>query len=128
MQPSRVEISPLMQQLSTYIAGALKKPLPPEIVERAKVHLVDTFSAMISGSRLLPGKKATAYVKSLGGKPEAGVIGSRIVTSALNAALANGMFGHADETDDTHPPSQTHPGVARGSDGLAPPRPYPPAP
>jgi len=112
MQPSRVEISPLMQQLSTYIAGALKKPLPPEIVERAKVHVVDTFSAMISGSRLLPGKKATAYVKSLGGKPEAGVIGSRIVTSALNAALANGMFGHADETDDTHPPSQTHPGVA----------------
>src|SRR5258706_14721558 len=118
MQPSRVEISPLMQQLSTYIAGALKKPLPPEIVERAKVHVVDTFSAMISGSRLLPGKKATAYVKSLGGKPEAGVIGSRIVTSPLNAALANGKFGHTDETDDTHPPSQTHPGVAVGAAAL----------
>src|SRR5712691_9497406 len=112
MQPSRVEISPLMQQLSTYIAGALKKPLPPEIVERAKVHVVDTFSAMISGSRLLPGKKATAYVKSLGGKPEAGVTGTRIVTSAANAALANGMFGHADETDDTHPPTLTHPGTS----------------
>jgi 2-methylcitrate dehydratase PrpD len=111
MKPSRADISPLMRQLSTYIAGALDKPLPAEVVERAKVHLVDTFSAMISGSRLLPGKKATAYVKSLGGNPEAGVIGTHIVTSAPNAALANGMFGHADETDDTHPPSQTHPGV-----------------
>lgn len=111
MKPSRVEISPLMQQLSRYIAGALGKPLPDEVLERAKVHLVDTFAAMISGSRLLPGKKAIAHVKTLGGRPEAGVIGTRIVTSAGNAALANGMFGHADETDDTHPPSQTHPGV-----------------
>src|SRR4029079_11770023 len=32
--------------------------------------------------------------------------------SSVNAALANGMFGHADETDDTHPPSLTHPGTS----------------
>lgn len=111
MKSARVEISPLMNQLSAYITRALGKPLPAAVVERAKVHLVDTFAAMISGSRLVPGKKAIGYVKSLGGKPEAGVIGTRIVTSAPNAAFANGMFGHADETDDTHPPSQTHPGV-----------------
>lgn len=110
MKTSRPEISPAMQELSAYIAGAIRKPLPGEVAERAKVHLVDTFAAMISGSRLLPGRKAVAYVKSLGGKPEAGVIGTRIVTAAPNAALANGMFAHADETDDTHPPSLTHPG------------------
>jgi 2-methylcitrate dehydratase PrpD len=112
MKPARAEISPMMQTLSAYIADALKKPLPKAVAARAKLHLVDTFAAMISGSRLLPGKKAVAYVKSLGGKPEAGVIGTRIVTSAVNAALANGMFGHADETDDTHPPSLTHPGTS----------------
>jgi 2-methylcitrate dehydratase PrpD len=28
----------------------------------------------------------------------------------VNAALANGMLAHADETDDSHAPSQTHPG------------------
>src|SRR4029453_2604601 len=27
-----------------------------------------------------------------------------------NAALANGMLAHADETDDSHAPSLTHPG------------------
>ena len=100
-----------MQQLSAHIAGALKTPLPAEVVERAKVHLVDTFAAAISGTRLFPGKRAIAYVKPLGGKREAGVIGTRIVTTALNAALANGMCGHADETDDTHPASRTHPGT-----------------
>lgn len=110
MKTPRAEISPLMQELSAYIAGAITKPLPPEVSERAKVHIVDTFAAMISGSRLLPGRRAAAYVKALGGKPEAGVIGTRIVTSAPNAALANGMAAHADETDDTHPPSLTHPG------------------
>lgn len=32
------------------------------------------------------------------------------MTSAINAALANGMLAHADETDDSHAPSLTHPG------------------
>ncbi len=106
------EVSELTSTLSAYIAGAVRKPLPKEVAARAKLHLVDTFAAMISGSRLLPGKTGITYVKTLGGKPEAGVIGSRIVTSAANAALANGMSGHADETDDTHPPSLTHPGTS----------------
>jgi 2-methylcitrate dehydratase PrpD len=65
---------------------------------------------MVSGSRLAPGRKAIAYVKTLGGVKEAGVIGSRTVTTAVNAALANGMLAHADETDDSHAPSLTHPG------------------
>ena len=38
------------------------------------------------------------------------MIGTQIVTSAVNAAFANGMFAHADESDDVHPSSGTHPG------------------
>jgi 2-methylcitrate dehydratase PrpD len=110
MKSTNAKISPLTLELSTYIASALRKPLPAHIVDRAKVHMVDTYASMISGSRLLPGRRAIAYVKALGGKPQAGVIGTRIVTSVTNAALANGMLAHADETDDTHPPSRTHPG------------------
>lgn len=105
-------VSPLMLELSRYIAGAIRKAPPREAVERAKIHLVDTMSAMVSGSRLLPGEAAITHVQSLGGHAQAGVIGTGIVTSVLNAALANGMFGHADETDDTHPPSLTHPGTS----------------
>src|SRR6185503_5263964 len=106
------EISPLMRELSTYIAGALKRPMPKEVVEKTKHHVLDTIAAMVSGSRLLPGRKAIGYVKTLGGTKEATVIGSRIVTSAQHAALANGMLGHADETDDSHAPSLCHPGCA----------------
>ena len=106
------QVSPLMQELSGHIAGALKRKLPAEVAERARLHLADTFASMLSGSRLLPGRKMLAFVKPLGGTREAGIIGTRIVTTTLNAALANGTFGHADETDDTHPPTRSHPGTS----------------
>ena len=104
------QISPVMRELSAYIAAAPRTPLPSEVVENTKHHILDTIAAMVSGSRLAPGKKATSYVKALGGVKEACVIGSNIVTTAVNAALANGMLAHADETDDSHAPSLTHPG------------------
>jgi 2-methylcitrate dehydratase PrpD len=105
-----VAVSPVMRQLSSYIAQALRTPLPAAVVEKTKHHVLDTLAAMLSGSRLLPGRKATAHVRALGGTKEACVVGSRILTSAVNAALANGMLAHADETDDSHAPSLTHPG------------------
>jgi 2-methylcitrate dehydratase PrpD len=112
MKPDTQRISPLMQTLSMYIATALHVKVPDAVCERARIHLVDTFAAMISGSRLLPGQHAIRYAKAVGGLPQSGVAGTHIVTSCVNAALANGMFGHADETDDTHPPSLTHPGTS----------------
>jgi 2-methylcitrate dehydratase PrpD len=99
-----------MHELASYIARAGKRPLPKPIAEKTKHHVLDTIAAMVSGTRLLPGEQAISYVKTLGGNPEATVIGSRIVTTAEHAALANGMLAHADETDDSHAPSLTHPG------------------
>jgi len=105
-----VTVSAVMQRLSAYIAQAPKKRLPPAVAEKTKHHVLDTLAAMISGSRLLPGKKAISFARTRGGAKEACVIASNIVTTAENAALANGMLAHADETDDSHAPSLTHPG------------------
>jgi len=103
-------ISAVMGRLSGYIAEAPRKRLPAEVAEKTKHHVLDTIAAMVSGSRLLPGRRVVSFVTTLGGTKEACVIGSRTVTSAANAALANGMSAHADETDDSHAPSLTHPG------------------
>jgi 2-methylcitrate dehydratase PrpD len=103
-------ISPVMRRLSGYIAAAPRRRLPGRVTEKTKHHVLDTIAAMVSGSRLLPGRKGISFVKTQGGTKEACVAGSRIVTSAVNAALANGMSAHADETDDSHAPSLTHPG------------------
>ena len=107
---NRQALSLVMSELSAHVARSPRMALPPAVVEKAKHHLLDTLAAMVSGSRLLPGRKAISYVKSLGGAKEACVAGSRIVTNAVNAALANGMCAHADETDDSHAASLTHPG------------------
>lgn len=106
------DISPEMKALSGHMAKARSRRLPKAVAAKAKMHILDTFAAMVSGARLLPGRRAIAYVGALGGSREAGVAGSRIVTTAANAALANGMLAHADETDDSHVSSHTHPGCA----------------
>ncbi len=98
--------------LAKHIAEALSRPLPAPVAHQATLHMLDVFGAMVSGSQLPAGKKAAAFVQPLGGTQESTIVGSRIVTNAINAALANGMLAHADETDDSHAPSLTHPGCA----------------
>jgi 2-methylcitrate dehydratase PrpD len=102
----------VVKRLVSYITAAPRKRLPARVTERAKHHLLDTLSAMLSGSRLLPGRRAIELARSQGGNEEACVIGSDIVTSATMAALANGMHGHADETDDTDYLALVHPGCS----------------
>ena len=110
MKKTPPKISPLMHKLATYIANAHRRALPAKVTERAKHHLLDTLAAMLSGSQLLPGRRAIEFITTQGGTPEAQVIGSNIVTTAINAALVNGMHAHADETDDTYYLALVHPG------------------
>ena len=74
--------------------------------------ILDTLAAMVSGSRLKPGEMAIRYARAQGGVAEATVLATDIRTSAVNAALVNGMFAHADETDDFEPVTKAHPGSA----------------
>ena len=105
---SRNAVSADTAKLAQYIAGTLDRDLPADVVEAMKLHILDTIAAMVSGSRLKPGELAGRYVESLGGKPEATVIGSRFLTCSVHAAMANGMAAHADETDDTNPIGPVH--------------------
>ena len=99
-------------QLARYMAGAREQGLPPQVALAGKHRILDTLGAVISGSRLKPGEMAINYIRLQGGTPEASVLATDIRTSAVNAALANGMFGHADETDDFEPVTKSHPGCS----------------
>jgi len=106
------EISPVMATLSSYMAAAKDRGLPTEVVEKAKHHILDTFAAMVSGSELPPGRAALALARAQAGRPVATVAGSNVVTGPMDAALVNGVLAHSDETDDSHGPSQSHPGAS----------------
>ena len=112
-------ISPLMTTLSTYMAEAARRPLPDAVVEKTKHMILDTLAAAISGSALPPGRFAINFARTYGGEKIATVAGSSVVCGPIEAALANGMLAHSDETDDTHPPSQSHPGCSVVPSALA---------
>jgi 2-methylcitrate dehydratase PrpD len=102
----------VISTLTAYMAAAGSRPLPDEIAEITKQHLLDTLAAMISGSRLSPGKAALAFAQfSQGGGP-CTVVTSAIRCGPIEAALANGVLAQSDETDDSHSPSLSHPGCA----------------
>jgi 2-methylcitrate dehydratase PrpD len=94
------------------MASARLRALPPDVVRETKHRILDTIAAMVSGARLKPGEAAIRFARAQGGVPEASVLTTTIRTSAVNAALVNGMFGHADETDDFEPVTKAHPGCA----------------
>jgi 2-methylcitrate dehydratase PrpD len=97
-------------QLARYMVASRSMPLPEEVAAACKSHILDTFGAMLSGSRMRPGQLAIAYVQGQGGTEQAGVIGSNVRTTVVNAALANAMCAHSDETDDFEPVTKAHPG------------------
>ncbi|MFC2001944.1 MmgE/PrpD family protein [Chloroflexota bacterium] len=102
----------VIREVSSYISRNAEAKLPAEVITKTKHHIMDTLAAMVSGSKLKAGQVAIKYANDQGGVPEAQVVGSQTVTSAVNAALANGLMAHADETDDSHAKSHTHPGCA----------------
>ena len=105
-------VGPVMEALAAYMGAAGSRALPAEAAEHAKHHLLDSLAAMISGSELPPGEAAQRYVRAHGGKGTATIAGSALTASPVDAALANGVMAHADETDDSHNASRSHPGCA----------------
>jgi 2-methylcitrate dehydratase PrpD len=83
--------------------------LPANVIEKAKHHILDTFAAMISGAELPPGRAAIQFARAYGGEKVSTVAASNLVCGPIEAALANGVMAHADETDDSWP-NGWHPG------------------
>ena len=100
------------RKIADYITSVASQKLPDEVAAKTKCHLVDSLAAIVSGSRLKAGKLAADFIATQGGTPEATIWGTDIRTTAINAALVNGMAAHADETDDSHLEGRFHPGCA----------------
>jgi 2-methylcitrate dehydratase PrpD len=111
-QTPRASNGDLTGQLARYMAEARGLRLPPDVAQAAKHRVLDTLAAMVSGARLKPGEMAIRYIRGQGGATEASILTTGIRTTAVNAALTNGMFAHADETDDFEPVTKAHPGCA----------------
>jgi 2-methylcitrate dehydratase PrpD len=106
------QISPVMEKLSTYMSEARNRALPDQVLQETKHHFLDTIAAMVSGSELLPGRRAIEFARSYSGDKIATVVASPVLCSPIEAAFANGVLAHSDESDDDFTTGGAHPGCA----------------
>ena len=104
--------SSVIGTLSAYMNEAQRRALPAEALEKTKHHILDTFAAMVSGADLPPGRVALQFARAHSGERVATVASCDVLCGPIEAAMANGMLAHSDETDDSHAPSHSHPGCA----------------
>lgn len=100
----------IIESLVEYMIAARTAVLPAEVIQKGKSHLLDSLAAVVSGSTLKPGRLGAQHAREQGSKEVCSVLGTNLKTTPIMAAFANGMSGHADETDDSN--SQLHPGCA----------------
>lgn len=112
MRKDTQQAGSVIEEVCSFIFRNRERKLADEVIRKAKHHILDTLAAAVSGSTFKTGQLARNYVKNQAAIQEAQVVGSPIVSSAINAAFANAMMAHADETDDSHADSLTHPGCA----------------
>ena len=88
------------QRMARFITEARFEDIPTPAVNLAKLCLLDAVGCALYGTTRPLGKIITSLVDELGGKPVARVLGTKIETNAVNAAMANGTLGHSEDFDD----------------------------
>ncbi len=92
---------PIAAQWAAAIHRAQFADLPAEVVERAKLCLLDSLSVMAYTTTLASSKEALARVLALGGPAEATVWGYGKRLPVEQAAYCMGYLIHAHEIDDS---------------------------
>jgi 2-methylcitrate dehydratase PrpD len=91
----------LSQLIADFIVSFDLKTVPPEVVERARVGIIDTVGVMLAGCRQDVSRILCDMVKVEGSAPAASIVGESFKASPQLAALANGVAAHAMDYDFT---------------------------
>lgn len=93
-------------------ATAVASAPPAEILDDAKLRLLDVVGISVAALDTEPARVAHSLAARWGGAQEAGAIGMSERVPAPSAALVNGTLAHALDFDDTHVPSILHPSAS----------------
>ena len=107
----------LSEQLSRFTAELRYENLPPEVVERVRLHTLDIVGVCMLGAPMEFARILRVVASAGGGAPESALIGSGgMKLPAPQATLYNGGLAHGNEFDDTYSAGRWH-----GSAAVAPP-------
>ena len=99
----------ISERLARFVAET--EGVPQEAIAQAKRAVLDTLGVALAGSREESARAVAAWVREQGGRAEATVLGQGLRAPAPDAALANGVAGHALDFDDVSVPMRGHPSV-----------------
>ncbi|MEO9340799.1 MmgE/PrpD family protein [Mesorhizobium sp. SB112] len=102
----------LTENVARYIVQRQLADWTDDARDKVCIHIYDTLLAMLSGRHLIAGQKALSYQKAFCSSGTARIVGTDLFASPEIAAMVNGMFAHADETDDTSETARMHPGAS----------------
>jgi 2-methylcitrate dehydratase PrpD len=90
------------QDVARRVAEISFDALPEEVVERAKLLVLDQLGVQLRGARLPHVQPVRELAARSEGRAEATAVDSSVLVSASQAAWVNGTLGHSAEFDDAH--------------------------
>lgn len=91
----------LTQEVVGFVSKTRYRDIPPEVVSLAQGLILDGLGVTLAGSTEQGSRILQAYIRHMGGRAEATVVGAGFMAPPAKAALANGAAGHAMDYDDT---------------------------
>ncbi|MFH0845540.1 MAG: MmgE/PrpD family protein [Pseudomonadota bacterium] len=99
------------EKLANLVYGTQYADLPEKAVNASKQCFLDCIGVALAGCTHPIAQILESYLSEVGGNPQSTVLGLGSKTSTVNAALADGILGHALDYDDYAFPAIGHPTV-----------------
>jgi 2-methylcitrate dehydratase PrpD len=100
------------RKLAEFCAGISLERLPAEVIDKAKLCVLDFFANVYGSLELEAVSRVVSYIRSLGGPEIATALGCGFKTGIHNAAFLNGTTAEAIEGQDGLRFGGNHPGTA----------------
>lgn len=100
---------PLLARLADFVAGTDPARLPNEVVEGARLRVLDVLGICVAALCLDTSRAVRSFVEAQGGVETCSAVGCSKRVPAVFATLVNGTLAHSLDYDDTHLPSVLHP-------------------
>ncbi|MGD9030290.1 MAG: MmgE/PrpD family protein [Anaerolineae bacterium] len=89
------------RELATYAVETEFEDYPHEVIDRAKVLILDSVGCMFGGCQTNLGEAILTPIRSMGGSQEATIVGGGVKVPTIQAAFVNGTTANALDYDDT---------------------------
>ena len=99
--------------LSRFLATSPTAPIPEDVREAGRLHILDTLASVVACRDLEPAVLARRFAQQQSGEPRgnaATILGTRSTAALIDAVFASAMTGHAAEINDFIPSAFVQPG------------------